>query len=71
MPKGSTALVHMNLAEQLYFGQYFQIMNSDGVSCIGSNSPERWLDLHGWIRVHGIDIRAFMIVNPPILRLMN
>lgn len=64
LPKGSTALVHMNLAEQLYFGQYFQIMNSDGVSCIGSNSPERWLDLHGWIRVHGIDIRAFYDCKP-------
>ena len=64
LPHGSTSLIHMELAEQLYFGQYFKEMNNDGVSCIGSNCPEHWLDQHGWIRIHEYDIRAYYECKP-------
>ena len=61
MRKGTTELIHMTLAEQLYEGPYNAVMSSDGVSLFGGiNCPEYWLDAKGWVRVHRGEVRALL-----------
>ena len=64
LPKESTGLIHMAIAEQLYFGLYAENMNSDGVSMFGRNNPEYWLETHGWIKIHCQSVRTLYDCKP-------
>lgn len=59
MRKGTTRLIHMTIAEQLYEGLFKEAMSSDGVSLFGGiNCPEYWLDSKGWVRIHLGEVRT-------------
>jgi hypothetical protein len=50
------ALGHMVMADQIYewtASPIRNLMDSDGVVRFGSTSPERWLEKHGWMKIHG------------------
>ena len=52
------AMMHMNLAEQIFKGNnvYAARMTKDGVSeWSGNDSPEYWLEKHGWVKIHHDD----------------
>lgn len=54
----TSAMIHMNLAEQIFKGNnvYARRMAKDGVSeWSGINSPEYWLEKHGWVKIHHND----------------
>lgn len=52
----TSAMIHMNIAEQLFAGMLHKEMTADGVSIFGGfNAPEYWLEKHGWIKIHGED----------------
>ena len=51
-------MIHMHLAEKLFeeTTKYGSQMRKDGVMIWGSSeSPERWLEKHGWIKIHHQD----------------
>lgn len=57
-------MIHMNIAEQIFKGNgvYANRMDKDGVSeWDGSNSPEYWLEKHGWIKIHDSEIYGSFI----------
>ena len=64
---GETAsMIHMCLAEDILKGNsiYGVQMNKDGVSeWSGTNSPERWLETHGWLKVHHDEIYGYFRWN--------
>lgn len=48
-------LGHMRMADQIFGWTANPIkilMDNDGVTQFGSNSPERWLETHGWMKIH-------------------
>lgn len=49
-------MIHMNLAEQLFKGRLAPEMAKDGVTVMGSYSPERWLDEKGYLKIHHNEI---------------
>ena len=55
----TSAMIHMNLAEQIFNAPcniYAVRMAKDGVSIVGGiDSPEYWLEKHGWIKIHHND----------------
>ena len=54
----TSAMIHMNLAEQIFNGsggKYAVAMMKDGVDLVSINSPEQWLTSHGWIKIHHND----------------
>jgi hypothetical protein len=55
----TSAMIHMNLAEQIFNAPcniYAVRMTKDGVSTMsGIESPEYWLEKHGWIKIHHDD----------------
>ena len=54
----TSAMIHMNLAEQIFKGNnvYAARMTKDNVSIwSGVDSPEYWLEKHGWIKIHHDD----------------
>ena len=55
----TSAMIHMNLAEQIFNAPcniYAVRMEKDGVSIMGGiESPEYWLEKHGWIKIHHDD----------------
>lgn len=52
----TSAMIHMNLAEQFFAGMLHDEMTADGVSIFGGfNAPEYWLEKHGWVKIHGED----------------
>lgn len=55
----TSAMIHMNLAEQIFNAPcniYAVRMAKDGVSIMGGiESPEYWLEKHGWIKIHHDD----------------
>ena len=54
----TSAMIHMNLAEQIFKGNnvYATRMIKDKVSIrSGVNSPEYWLEKHGWVKIHHND----------------
>lgn len=54
----TSAMIHMNLAEQIFKGNsiYANQMAKDNVSEWGGiNSPECWLESHGWVKIHHND----------------
>ena len=51
----TSSMIHMNIAEQIFNGNniYANQMANDGVSIFdGTNSPDYWLESHGWIKTH-------------------
>lgn len=51
-------MIHMNIADQIFNTDCNPIslkMAEDGVSEIGIESPEYWLEKHGWIKIHHQD----------------
>lgn len=54
----TSSMIHMRLAEQIFKGNnvYAIRMAKDGVSEWGAiDSPEYWLEKHGWIKIHHED----------------
>ena len=55
----TSAMIHMNLAEQIFNAPcniYAVRMAKDGVSIMsGIESPEYWLEKHGWVKIHHDD----------------
>ena len=55
----TSAMIHMNLAEQIFNAPcniYAVRMAKDGVSIMsGIESPEYWLEKHGWVKIHHED----------------
>jgi len=55
----TSAMIHMNLAEQIFNAPcniYAVRMAKDGVSIMsGIESPEYWLEKHGWVKIHHND----------------
>ena len=54
----TSAMIHMNLAEQIFKGNnvYAARMAKDNVSIwSGMDSPEYWLEKHGWVKIHHDD----------------
>jgi len=55
----TSAMIHMNLADQIFNAPcniYAVRMAKDGVSTMsGIESPEYWLDKHGWVKIHHDD----------------
>ena len=50
------ALGHMVMADQMFdwtASPIRNMMDKDGVVRFGSTSPERWLEKHGWMKIHG------------------
>jgi hypothetical protein len=63
---GETAsMIHMYLAEDIWKGnsKYGAQMDKDGVTIYGSTSPERWLETHGWLKVHHDEIYGYFRWN--------
>lgn len=56
-------MLHLNIAEQLFNKKYNEEMSKDGVSIFSSNSPEKWLDVNGWIKIHHDEIYGTFIGN--------
>ena len=52
-----SAMIHMNLAEQIYSGdgKYGKQMKEDKVSRWSTDSPEQWLQKKGWVKIHHQD----------------
>ena len=54
----TSAMIHMNLADQIFDGNstYANKMKEDSISKFGGiNSPDYWLEKHGWIKIHHND----------------
>ena len=55
----TSAMIHMNLADQIFNAPcniYAVRMAKDGVSTMsGIESPEYWLEKHGWVKIHHDD----------------
>jgi hypothetical protein len=54
----TSSMIHMNLAEQIFKGNnvYAARMTKDNVSTwSGVDSPEYWLEKHGWVKIHHDD----------------
>lgn len=56
-------MLHLNIAEQLFNKKYNEEMSNDGVSIFSSNSPEKWLDMNGWIKIHHDEVYGTFIGN--------
>ena len=58
------SMIHMNLAEKLFeANKYGELMRADGTSRFSVESPERWLEKHGWIKIHHQDCYGSFIGN--------
>ena len=65
---GSTSdFIHMKIAEKLFKGRDFVgfQMRQDGVSSWGLNSPERYLENKGWLKIHHNDIYGYFHKTTP------
>ena len=54
----TSSMIHMRLAEQIFNGNnvYANRMAKDGVSVwSGIDSPDYWLEKHGWVKIHHDD----------------
>ena len=56
-------MIHMVIAEKIFRGNndYGVQMRNDGVSILSADSPERWLEKHGFIKIHDNDIYGSFI----------
>lgn len=55
----TSSMIHMRIAEQIFnhpTNKYSIMMVKDGVSIWGdTNSPDYWLEKHGWVKIHHND----------------
>ena len=55
----TSSMIHMNIAEQIFnapTNKYAIKMKEDGVSIWGgTDSPDYWLEKHGWVKIHHDD----------------
>ena len=54
----TSAMIHLNIAQQIFSGTgpISDAMSKDGVSeCGGVDSPDYWLEKHGWVKIHHND----------------
>ena len=62
---GATSnMIHLNIATQMFnwsASPFQDQMLKDGVTVYGPESPERWLEKHGWIKIHYDDIYGSFI----------
>ena len=57
-------MIHLRIAEKLFEEntKYGEQMHKDGVKIWGSSeSPERWLEKHGWVKIHHQDCHGSFI----------
>lgn len=54
-------MLHLNIAEQLFNKKYNEEMVKDGVNIFSANSPEKWLDVNGWIKIHHDEVYGTFI----------
>ena len=57
-------MIHLNIATQMFYwsaSPYQTQMLEDGVTVFGVESPERWLEKHGWVKIHYDDIYGSFI----------
>jgi hypothetical protein len=62
----TSAMIHLNIATQMFYwsaSPYQTQMLNDGVTVYGTESPERWLEKHGWVKIHHNDIYGSFIGN--------
>ena len=54
-------LIHLTIARKFFEskGEISKMMNRDGVVEIGLNSPERWLEENGWLKIHHDNIYGY------------
>lgn len=60
----TSAMIHLNIAQHIFkgTGPIKDAMDRDGVSEWGSsNSPDYWLESHGWIKIHDNDCYGVFI----------
>lgn len=60
----TSAMLHMNIASQMFNCTASPIrgnMLNDGVQYFGTESPEHWLEKHGWVKIHHDDIYGSFI----------
>jgi hypothetical protein len=60
----TSALLHMNLAEQIFnapTNKYAVRMMNDGVTIYSSDQPDYWLEKNGWIKMHHNEIYGSFI----------
>lgn len=55
------AMIHMNIADDLFKVRYASEMEKDGVTEFGNFNPDSWLDKNGWIKIHHDDIYGSFI----------
>lgn len=48
----TNTMIHLRIADELFLGKYNDQMSKDDVSSWGHITPERWLETHGWIKIH-------------------
>lgn len=62
----TSAMIHMNLADDIFNGNniYAVRMAKDGISKFGGvDSPDYWLEKHGWVKIHHNDCYGSFIGN--------
>lgn len=63
----TSSMIHMNIAEEIYNGKtnkYAVAMFKDHVNILGaSDSPEYWLESHGWVKIHHDEVYGSFIGN--------
>lgn len=60
----TSAMIHLNIAAEIFSwsaSPHQTQMLNDGVTIYGTESPERWLEKHGWIKIHHNDIYGSFI----------
>jgi hypothetical protein len=57
----TSAMIHMNLADDLFKKRYNKQMLDDGVTEFGNLNPDNWLEKNGWIKIHHDDIYGSFI----------
>ena len=60
----TSAMLHMNIASQMFNYASSPIRENmlyDGVQYFGTESPEHWLEKHGWVKIHHDNIYGSFI----------
>lgn len=57
----TSAMLHLNIADELLSGRYSVEMSNDGVTEFGNFTADSWLDKNGWIKIHHDDIYGSFI----------
>ena len=55
----TSSMIHLSIAEDLFKKKYQEQMLKDGVSLMGSENPDNWLEKQGWIKIHHNEIYGY------------